>query len=146
MHKIGFKGFEKFEIIPFWEMFYIDLGLDYNIRWKYTINRDIVREKIFYDKVIKNKKYIFFHDNERGQIKKPTGNVFNPNKNDIISNVIMDYGYIIENADEIHILDSAFYCLCNYLDLTKVNQKIVYTRCPNLKTYTKQTGWKVINL
>ena len=84
--------------------------------------------------------------NKRGQIIYPDGIIFHPDKASAISNVILDYGYIMENAEEIHILDSAFYCLSNYLDLSNVKKKIVYTRCENLDTYTKQPGWIVINI
>ena len=40
---------------------------------------------------------------------------------------LFDYGKIIENAIEIHITDSSFSCLVQYLDLSKVKKKILHT-------------------
>ena len=40
---------------------------------------------------------------------------------------IFTYGSVIENAEEIHVTDSAFYCLACYLN-TKSNVKICYNR------------------
>ena len=49
MHKLNFNHTYN-RPIPFYEIFYQDLGLDYNsTRWKFSLNRDIEREKKFYN-------------------------------------------------------------------------------------------------
>jgi hypothetical protein len=45
----------------------------------------------------------------------------------LLSDNILDYCKIIENATEIHITDSVFCCICPYLDLSNVKIKCVYT-------------------
>ena len=148
-HKIGFNHNYNTPI-PFWEIFYSDLDLDYNsYRWKFNFNRDLIRESNFYNQNKPDSSYVFIHHNSINYIDfdyLSPKTLFNPDKCNVVSNIIMDYSIIIENAEEIHILDSSFYCLCNYLDLSRVKQKVVYTRCHNLETYTRQTGWIVKHL
>ena len=58
---------------------------------------------------------------------------------------ILDYCKIIENATEIHILDSSFSCLCPYLDLSKVKKKTIYTNY-DIKDYNNSfKDWEIIN-
>lgn len=52
---------------------------------------------------------------------------------DLISNCLMDYCSVLENATEIHINDSSFCALCPYLDLSRVKVKRIV-----LQEYTKE--------
>lgn len=150
MHKFNYNHNYP---LPFYEIFYQDLGLDYNsTRWKFSLNRDIEREKNFYTQIAPKNKYIFVHDNiDSNCFHKSKINIiseleiFHPNKAAQISNIILDYAYIIENAEELYIIDSSFYSLCNYLDLSKIKKKTVFTRPGNtyfnyLKT---DIGWEI---
>jgi hypothetical protein len=143
--------------------FYKQIGLDYyNIRLKYEkIYRNYKNEIEFKDMCMKkyDKGYIFTHDH-RGYIRHYDPRacvfvntnddipIFHPNINyyyadqdnkyynnwmNIISSNLLDYCKILEDATEIHITDSSFFCLCAYLDLSKVNKKYVYTK------FTKET-------
>lgn len=153
MHKLNFDGNYNTPK-PFYEIFYQDLGLDYNsTRWKFSLNRDIEREKKFYNQIAPKNKYIFIHDNIESNCSRITAKIniiseleiFHPNKAAQISNIILDYGYIIENAEELYILDSSFYSLCNYLDLSKIKKKTVFTRPTNtyLNYLKTDIGWEV---
>jgi hypothetical protein len=62
-----------------------------------------------------------------------------------ISDNISDYCYIIENSEEIHVLFSAFFSLCMYLDLSNVKKKYIYTCIPNIKDYHKNANdWIIV--
>lgn len=139
----------------FFQNFYKDLNLDFNNRKKYEyINRNLKKEKELYNLVIKyNKNYIFVHDdasNYKIELKFIENNilVFNPNKNfyqnshpyyelwETINHNnlnLIDYSYLIENANELHLVDSAFYCLASCLNLENVEKKCVYSREQNNK-------------
>lgn len=140
----------------FWRIFYKQAGLDYDIRYNFMkINRNIEKEKEFYNKIVAiyGQKYIFLHDH-RNINGKHTRNrftkglyiddnipVFHPNINyyegehkysnlwkpELISDNILDYGMIMENAFIIDIVDSSFCCFSPYLNLSKVSKKIVRT-------------------
>jgi hypothetical protein len=140
----------------FWERFYDHLQLPYTMRYDYTqINRNKEREMKLYNDVVSRlgEKYIFLHDhrnhndNSHFYIRpniyvESELPVFHPNFNyhtnsedkyhhlwtpDLISDNLLDYCTLIENATEIHIRDSAFSCLAPYLDLKNVKKKCVYS-------------------
>lgn len=152
MHNPRFNGdWDALSKVPFYKQFYIDVNLDYDIfRWRNAyMHREIEREIKLYDKVLGNKgKYIFTHDNfgfENTAISKKIPAieselyVYHPNRNvsndpDWIceaSNILTDYGYIMEHAEEIFIMDSAFFALSAYLDLSNVKRKVLYSRDKN---------------
>ena len=51
---------------------------------------------------------------------------------------------IIENATEIHITDSAFSCLCPYLDLSKVEKKCIYTKYDYVNYHNSFKDWIIL--
>lgn len=132
----------------FYKQFYKDLGLEWSIRTEYGhVSRNIAEEKRIYRKVTKyHSKYIFVHDYDSQDISsKLLGGeelVFNVNRNAYpiyhLNHYVWDktfskesithFGYLIENAEELHLADSAFFCYCAYLDLSKVKRCVVYTR------------------
>jgi hypothetical protein len=155
----------------FFKTFYKQLGLDYEIRYKYEkINRNNNSEITFFNKVMKKyDKYIFLHDNDKNILlydndinnlknKKNIIPIFNPNVNyynensefynywaNIISDNILDYCKIIENAEEIHVIFSSFFNLCMYLDLSKIKKKYIYTNIINIKDLHKNMkDWIII--
>jgi hypothetical protein len=147
----------------FFETYYNQLNLEYNIRYKYeNINRNKIRERNFYNKIMKKyEKYIFIHDldNKKIEIYKdlpifhPNINYYNNNKNSKfydfwngdISDNILDYCSILENSDEIHIVFSSFFSLCMFLDLSKIKKKYIYTSISNIKNYhDNMNDWNII--
>ena len=157
----------------FWERFYDHLHLPYNMRYHYPdINRNKEREMALHNAVISKygEKYIFLHDH-RG-IKyinyyagRPTVHVaselpvFHPNFNyytdsehayhhlwssELLSDNLLDYCTLIENATEIHITDSAFSCLMPFLDLQNVKKKCIYTGYDIIGYHDAYKNWDVV--
>ena len=160
----------------FWRNFYTNIDIPYEIRYKYNdINRNKENEENLYKSLIKkySKNYIFVHDHRnvsykhydiRKNVEIDRNNeipIFHPNWNyynniphqfknlwssDLLSDNLLDYCTIIENAQEIHISDSAFSCLCPYLKLDSVKIKNIYTKY-DLKDYHKSyNDWNIIKI
>jgi len=153
----------------FYKTFYEQLNLDYyEIRKRYEkINRNVTEEELFYKKTMKNynDKYIFIHDNldntiQNNIFKEIEYPIFHPNKNyyennpylnhlwnNSISNNILDYCKILENAEEIHVIFSSFLNLCMFLDLSKVKNKYLYTSLIYLKEFDENMKeWNIVYL
>jgi len=145
----------------FFKTFYKQCDLDYKIRYKYEkINRNHIYEKHFYNNVmLKYNKYIFLHDvkneiildNSEYQIFHPNKNYYKDNSqyynlwNGLISDNLLDYSYILENALEIHVTYSSFFALCMFLNLEKVKKKNIYTKIANIKDYhINLNNWNII--
>ena len=101
--------------------FYKQFGLPYNYRFEKTFwKRDLKREKKLLKKLVgNNKKFIFVHDDiNRGLIIDT--NKFNKKfkiiRNDN-NNLIFDYGLILENARELHLIESSFRQLIETLNI-----------------------------
>jgi hypothetical protein len=62
-----------------------------------------------------------------------------------LSDNLLDYGMIIENATEIHINDSSFSCFCPYLDLSQVKNKSIITNLDVIDYHNSFEDWTVIN-
>jgi len=44
----------------------------------------------------------------------------------VVNKPVLDYTYLLENADELHMIESSIYCLASHLDLSKVGRRICY--------------------
>ena len=105
---------DKFDVV-----FYKSFGLDIEDKWKhFKINRDEKREQECFDEYVKGE-YIFVHDQSsignhelniktNLQIIKPTDFKYGP----------FDFLKIIENAKEIHCVDSCFLSLIDLLQIS----------------------------
>lgn len=125
--RCGFGGIDNFYsmgmIKKFDEVFYCMAGIPHKSRWSnFKIRRDMDEEARIFNKLNPNKeKYIFVHDDvNRGMVINPN----NPNnlkiiKNDITES-IFDMSMILENATEIHCMESSMRCLIEH----------VKTNCP----------------
>lgn len=51
--------------------------------------------------------------------------------NAVINKPLLDYKVLLENASEIHLLESSVYCFASHLDLSKVNVKMCYDSFDN---------------
>ena len=97
------------------ELFYQQVGLDFNKRWsEFYVERDVKKEKEFFNTLnLTEGEYIFVHDDHsRGfrisddRIVNKNLKVFRPSKE--LTDNVFDYCYLIENAKEIHCMDSTF--------------------------------------
>lgn len=146
-----------------------EIRYDYN-----NINRNYENELKLYNLLISkySNNYIFVHDHRhinynhfhiRRNINLDTNietPIFHPNfnyytdnsghiyynlwSNDLISNNLLDYCMIIENAKEIYISDSSFACLCPYLNLSHIKKKCVYTRLNMVDYHNSFNDWEII--
>jgi hypothetical protein len=113
---------------------------------KFFINRDIEKEKNLFDSLeIKENEYIFIHDGGfklKEEFINPELKVVKPDSNDFF-----DWIYVIENAKEIHCIDSSFLCLADILNLDSKIKLYNHRYCRNypdyIKLYTKK-NWKFI--
>lgn len=94
---------------------------------------------------IKNVNIPIFHPNINYYDKDKNNKYYNLWNESLISNNILDYGMIIENASEIHINDSSFSCLCPYLNLDHIKIKKIYTNINYKDYHNKFNDWEIIN-
>ena len=158
----------------FWERFYNQLHIPYRIRYQYEdIHRNKERELKLYNAVVDKygKNYIFLHDHRnikykhydiRSNVYVAASDlpVFHPNTNyyfslennahyhwwssEFMSDNLLDYCTLIENASEIHINDSAFSCLMPFLDLKNVKKKCIYTKFSITTYHDEYKNWEQI--
>jgi hypothetical protein len=149
----------------FSEMFYVFYDIDYINRIDYfSVKRDFLLEETLYQNFIEEygKDYVLYHDDENnhesGHLHISTKIDFNSilenhtyvnlNKK---TNIFFDYIKIIENAKEIHLVDSIWACLIYQLDakygLFKNKEINVYCKRghQNLFLYpVNLKNWKII--
>lgn len=116
--KIGFKELSG----DFDKSFYELAGIDFTDRWdKFKVKRDKKRESNLFKRLELSKPYIFLHEDKRRKMvinrDKLKGTIFTPNR--YYTNNIFDYCYIIEQADEVHCIESSFGLLIDSLNLNK---------------------------
>lgn len=123
-YKIGFEYIQKnhksinvSETVD--SLFYKQLKISYKKRFQKTYwERDHAKERKIYNKLIGKKPYVFIHDDALRGFFIPD-NLIN-SKFDIIrndkSNSIFDYGLILENASEIHLMESSIRCMLEFLN------------------------------
>ena len=116
-------GYENYHIIknlnkdkkrpwPCEIIFYKQLGIPFKKRFTESYwKRDKKNEKKLYKKLLKNnEKFIFIHDDPKRNVYLKNdflkNNIKKIIKNDVKKN-IFNYGLILENADEIHIMESS---------------------------------------
>lgn len=84
--------------------------------------------------------FVFVHD-EGYPIREPEGHILRPDK----SVPIFDYLPFMFNAKEIHVISSAFLCLCIvHPELAKKTTAHLYVRNPGLKEFVESKGIKVV--
>ena len=106
----------------FVEKFYIDSGIEYINRINlFNINRDVELENNVFNKFIEvnGPDYILYHEDSSRDIKIDKTN-FNTNFKHIdlngVSSVFFDYIKILENAKEIHLIDSVWASIIYHID------------------------------
>ena len=140
--------------------FYKQFGLPYNYRYEKTFwKRNLRNERKLFKKLVGNaKKFIFVHDDiKRGLVinsdkfKKEFKIIKNDN-----NNLIFDYGLILENAHELHLIESSFRQLSETLNIKSKklylykDDRLDYSMSLFNKKMNKWIGtskkWKEINL
>ena len=121
LKKIGFE-FRDLKNRYFDQDFYKIAGIDFNKRWDdFSVIRNYNREKELFQRLeLKPLEYIFLHDNINRNFKIDQKYVINKNKKIIKpfgTETIFDWCTVLENAKEIHCIDSSFRLLADSLQL-----------------------------
>jgi hypothetical protein len=95
-----------------WELFYELIGLPLDLRYSgFYVERDISAENALFEKLTEGKPYIFMHDDPERGYKMDRSHFKNPDlkivENDPEQN-IFHFLKIIEEAEEIHCMESSF--------------------------------------
>ena len=140
-------------LLNYFQYFYQQLNLDYEIKYKYeNLERDFKEENKYYKKVknLFKEGYIFYYDFKKNFIIDDSYSVFNPiynyyeedsyNKDkwiDIEYKNIFNLLEIIENAEEIHLFDINLFSIMPFLNLNNVKNKYIYHNNIMIKEYHK---------
>lgn len=145
-------GYERLNPnISFERSFYQMFNVPFTDKWnKFHVKRDPKREKALFDKLqLKEGEYVFVHEDVQrnqiinpGHIQKEVPIVFATK--DLTQN-IFDYCYIIEHAAEIHVIESSFMWLCDFIPTNgdlyshRYTKELITTTLPTLAK-----KWKVM--
>lgn len=132
------------------ESFYNQANIDYEIRWnKFNYINNLDKQNSLLKQI--SKEYIFIHDDESRNLKITNNiddslNIFKPKHKlgDNDNYTIFDYIKVIENAKEIHCMDSSFACLIDHMPQLKDKPKFLhrYVRKNNNNPYYKN-NWTI---
>ena len=94
------------------ELFYMQMNVPYEYRFsKFYFKRDLAKENDSFDLVNPNNEdYIFIHDNPEIGVVIDVETSFKIIKNDIRV-PLLHFGKILENAKEVHLMESSIRCL-----------------------------------
>lgn len=120
--RVGFGDYVEKSGISCDEEFYRLADVPYAEKYKsFHIERDLAAEKeVFHDLVPPSSEYIFVHDDEDRGLKIEIQSDMPVIKNDKKYN-LFHYIYLLENAKEIHCMESAFRCLIEHIDVSSAN-------------------------
>jgi hypothetical protein len=117
------------------ESFYKQVSLPYDSRWSaFQYSRDLEKEEqVFVDSELPEK-YVFVHDDvNRNYVINDSHfdeniYVFRPTHKfgEKSETTVFHYGKIIENATEIHCIDSSFACYIEHLDCSRVDKMVIH--------------------
>jgi hypothetical protein len=117
------------------ESFYKQIDISYDARWdefKY-VREDTVEAKLFEDAQLPEK-YVFVHDDASRNYLIDESNfpadmtVYRPvhTFGELCETTLFHYGKIIEEATEIHCIDSSFACYVEHLDCSRVERLVLH--------------------
>ena len=116
--RVGFDQLQKSPSMNFDQVFYIYAGVPYSHRWdRFFIRRDPNEEERVLRKLNPTgEPYVFVHDDpSRGFSFTPLNpNGFRVIRNDVSEDIFSMIG-VLENASEIHCMESSFRCLIEHL-------------------------------
>jgi hypothetical protein len=152
--RIGYTGYNWGNLnLNFERTFYFQAGLDFNKRWdSFKLIRDKNKEiQLFNVFGFKEKEYIFVHqDKERNFL---IDNKYLKNKKIIFMEKgltlnIFDYLYLIENATEVHVIESCLAFIIDSLQLQEDKNLFIHRysrKIPLFEIPTYKKNWNIIN-
>lgn len=136
--KIGFEDLQKHPCKTFDESFYKSKNLDFEIRFNnFFLERDFdLENQILNTLNPKKEKYIFLHNVDKNKVRNDLKIIENPSEYSIFNLISL-----IENAEEVHLMESSIKCLVNsYL---MKNPKFFYHRY--VRKYSEYFNTKGLN-
>ncbi|MDA8576278.1 hypothetical protein N9L24_04470 [Candidatus Marinamargulisbacteria bacterium] len=130
--KIPFFQSPTFDVVM-----YRKANVPHTARWdQFYYQRDNQKEEAVFQSVIKkvSPKYIFLHDDpsrqdciDRTRIASSLP-IYQPDHRlgETSNWTLFDYAKVIEQAEEIHVMDSAFACFAEHLDLSGVKRCVIH--------------------
>jgi hypothetical protein len=117
--------------VQYQQQFYKMAGLPFSTMYdKFVVERDREREQALYTKISPPERYLFVHDDERFPIDPARISSSLPiiRANMKVTDTIFDYGTVIERASEIHVIDSVFMFIVDFLFPARPDQKLFVHR------------------
>lgn len=148
--RLGFTGKKPFDIQTWDKDLYRQAGVDFKMCWNgFKVNRQPSREIQNFDV---DKKYTFIHeDRERGYTinekylpKKRTRGSSRIYAKPGVTDNIFDWWRVIENASEIHVMESCFAILIDHLPEIKAKRVCVHTYARKSVAPTYQNSFELI--
>lgn len=117
--KIGHEFF--ISSCRFDQSFYKQLGIDFQKRWdSFYFERDYAKEEKFFNSLNLPNKYIFINEDIERKVfltRIENKKDFHYRSNKHLTKNIFDYIKVLENAEEIHLMESSFLFICDSLNL-----------------------------
>ena len=140
-------GFERCRNMEFDKSFYECVIAPFSERWEaWHVDRDLDKEREVQSHLNAEGDYIFVHDkSSTGDYKLNIKSDLRQNKPKKIKceNSVFDWIGVIENAKEIHAINSSFVHL---IDSIKTNGKLYYHDIkPNTVGFSLRKNWEIIN-
>ncbi|TSC63505.1 MAG: hypothetical protein Athens041674_72 [Parcubacteria group bacterium Athens0416_74] len=131
--KIGYDALQRDPHTRFEKEFYALAGVDFKKKWEsFHVVRDHVRERYLFERIAPKTPYAFLHEDSgrRYLIKRRMVASDLPivEPDPMLTENIFDYCSIIENAREIHVIDSSFMFLIDCLPYENPSQKLYVHR------------------
>jgi len=114
--KIGFESLSFVNCPTFDEGFYIGNNISFSVRFEefYTERDFNIEKKIMLELNPNNEKYIFTHNVDKSKISSNLKIIENPTNHNIFNLISL-----IENAEEVHLMESSIKCLVNSYKMNK---------------------------
>lgn len=110
-----------------------------SVKYKHAGRQSLLNENII------NNEIPIFHPNINFYRNHKNHKFYNLWNTDLISDNLLDYCTILERAEKIIMIDSSFSCLCVYLNLENVKEKIVYTNLNYIDYHKSFKNWFIKN-
>jgi hypothetical protein len=114
--KIGFESLSSVNCTTFDEGFYKGNDVPFSVRFQnFHIDRDFETEKeIMLELNPNNERYIFTHNIDKSKVRSDLKIIENPTNHNIFNLISL-----IENAEEVHLMESSIKCLVNSYKMDK---------------------------
>ena len=152
--KIGHENlefFKRFYNCTWDESFYRQMNIDFKERWdSFYYVRDTETENDLFCKLNPdNEKFVLIHNIDSTGTDRINYKIISPSYKKIFvtkSKTIFDYGKLIEDAEEIHCIDSSFKHLVDSLDTNALlfYHKHYNLRSSSLDTHIHKKNWKLL--